>query len=169
MNDIEFPITCVNVGNPHCVIFEADFLKPHLFNSINTRISQDNFFPASLISIAEALEVDSRFPEHTNIEFVNVVNRRHIQVFVWERGSKATLACGSAAAAAVVASILEGKTDHIVDVTLPGGTLAIDWSDKNAIKMTGSANLSFHGQIDVSVEKLMINKSAGSSPRVKVS
>ena len=80
--------------------------------------------------IAEALEIDSRFPEYTNIEFVNVLDRNHIQVFVWERGSKATLACGSGAVAAAVASVLENRTDRKVSVTLPGGTLLIDWADE---------------------------------------
>ncbi len=159
----KFPITCVNVGNPHCVIFEADFLNPNLFSHL-TNIKdrpQDHFFPSALRPIAEALEIDSHFPEHTNIEFVNVLDRNHIQVFVWERGSKATLACGSAAAAAAVASILEKRTDSKVMVTLPGGTLLIDWSDENVIKMTGGADLSFYGQINISTEKLK-SKNQGS-------
>ncbi len=160
LGDKEFPITCVNVGNPHCIIFEADFLKPDLFTNLKlfsqNNVPKDNFFPPSLIPIAEALEIDSRFPERTNIEFVNVLDRSHIQVFVWERGSKATLACGSAAAAAAVASILEERTDRKVNVILPGGTLLIDWSDENVIKMTGSADLSYHGHIDIPAEKLKV-------------
>jgi diaminopimelate epimerase len=164
--DISFPITCVNVGNPHCVIFEANFLNPQLFDSLNDfRKIRDNsnFFPAQLISIAEALETDKHFPAHTNVEFVNVVDRHHIQVFVWERGSKATLACGSAAAATAIASILEDRTDNKVKVTLPGGTLMIDWSDKHNIKMTGSANFSFKGHVEVSTKNL-----TSSQTKVKV-
>jgi diaminopimelate epimerase len=172
LGDREFPVTCVNVGNPHCVIFEADFLKTSLFNSFNDiegNISKTNFFPTELVSIAEALEVDSRFPEHTNIEFVNVVDRKHIQVFVWERGSKATLACGSGAVATAVASILEGRTDKKVSVTLPGGTLFIDWSDDKILKMTGGADLSFYGQINVPVEIFTSGPQSKSHTKVKVS
>ncbi len=170
LQDIEFPITCVNVGNPHCVIFEADFLEPGLFTPLKKTAhnngTRNDFFPRQLIPIAEAIEVDSRFPEQTNIEFVNVIDRSHIQVFVWERGSKATLACGSAAAAAAIASILEKRTDKQVEVTLPGGTLLIDWSDENVIKMTGSANLSFRGQIEVPAKVLVRPSTAASKVKV---
>ena len=170
--DKTFPITCINVGNPHCVIFEADFLKPHLFSSFNSEITgrpKDNFFPSELAPIAEALEVDGRFPEGTNVEFVNVVDRNHIQVFIWERGSKATLACGSAAAATAIASILENRTDKKVSVSLPGGTLLIDWSDENVIKMTGGAALGFRGQINVPSETFTSSFSTDNQTRVKVS
>ncbi len=104
--------------------------------------------------IAEALEIDKRFPKHTNIEFVNVIDRNHIQVFVWERGSGPTLACGSGAVAAAIACVLEKRTDKKVFVTLPGGTLLIDWTDENVIKMTGSACLSFRGEINISSKLL---------------
>jgi diaminopimelate epimerase len=171
LGNVKFPITCVNVGNPHCVIFEADFLNPNLFSQLtNTKDRpKDNFFPSTLTPIAEMLEVDNRFPEQTNIEFVNVLDRNHIQVFVWERGSKATLASGSCAVAAAVASVLENRTDRKVTVTLPGGTLLIDWSDENVIKMTGEADLSFYGQINISTEKLTSQDQGNKHAKVIVS
>ncbi len=134
LGNIEFPITCVNVGNPHCIIFDADFIKPDLFkslSSIENKMPNSNFFPTELIPVAEALEVDSRFPEGTNVEFVNVINRTNIQVFVWERGSKATLACGSAAAATAVASILEiGQIENSMSPSLVAPYLLIGQTRK---------------------------------------
>ena len=92
--DQQFSITCVNVGNPHCVIFEAGFLKPELFSNKFKSMS-DGFFPEQLKSIAGGIEIDHRFPERTNVEFVRVINRQHIEVLVWERGCGPTLSCGS--------------------------------------------------------------------------
>lgn len=172
LKDIHFPITCVNVGNPHCVIFEADFLKADLFMPLNAvssySVPKDNFFPVELIPIAEALEVDEHFPEHTNVEFVNVIDRNHIQVFVWERGSKATLASGSCATAAAVASILEKRTNRKVEVTLPGGTLLIDWTDESVIKMTGGAHISYRGEINIPTKKLTVESKNNFSAKVPV-
>lgn len=153
LGDFQFPITCVNVGNPHCVIFEADFVNSGLFQELNEkREIGETFFPESLAGLAAAIEIDNRFPEKTNVEFVNVVNRNHIQVFVWERGSKATLACGSGAVAAAIAGVLEGRLDKKVKVTLPGGDLFVDYSDENMIKMTGGAAISFYGHIQINNE-----------------
>ena len=92
------------------------------------------------------------------MHFVRVLDRRHIQVFVWERGCGPTLASGSAAMAAVIAGVLEGRLDRQVDVTLPGGTLHIEWLADDNIKMTGAASLSFRGQIKIKGAQL---KAAG--------
>ncbi len=160
----QFAITCLNVGNPHCVIFEADFLKPEFFNALN-KSNKDDFFPSPLIPIAKAIELDSHFPERTNVEFVRVLDRQHIEVLVWERGCGATLACGSGAVAAAVACVLEKRTERKVSVLLPGGSLLIDWSDDNVVKMTGSANMVFRGQTNISTEQLKTDKNI-SCPKV---
>ena len=97
INGLQFPITCVNVGNPHCLIFEGSFLNPELFKAFGkdlpvTADSAENgqdFFPKELVSLASSIERDKHFPERTNVHFVRVLDRRHIQVFIWERG------CGS--------------------------------------------------------------------------
>ncbi len=170
LDNLSFPITCVNVGNPHCVIFTGHFLQSNLFKDLDGQENHlrptgqlNSFFPQELMPIAAAIEIDSSFPEKTNVEFVHVLNRAHIQVLVWERGCGPTLACGSGAAAAAVAGVLENRLDRLVKVSLPGGTLLIDWSNDNELKMTGSASLSYHGQIELNVEQLRAN--AQNSPR----
>jgi len=162
INGMQFPITCVNVGNPHCVIFEGSFLKPDLFRAFEKELpvttgnveTGQKFFPQEIASLARSIELDARFPECTNVEFVKVLDRGHIQLFVWERGSGPTLACGSAAMAAVIAGVLEERLDRKVAVTLPGGTLLIEWLPDDNIKMTGAANLSFRGQIKIQSAQL---------------
>ncbi len=166
ISGLQFPITCVNVGNPHCVIFEGSFLKAELFGAFSKElpitaesidIGQD-FFPRELVSLARNIETDKRFPECTNVEFVQVLDRNHIQLFVWERGSGATLACGSAAVAAFTAGVLEDRLDRQASVTLPGGRLYMEWLANDNIKMTGGANLSFRGQIQVKGSQLKTAK-----------
>jgi len=162
IDGLQFPITCVNVGNPHCLIFEGSFLKPELFEAFGKELpvgpgSADlgqDFFPRDLVSIAKSIETDGRFPERTNVHFVRVVDRRHIQVFVWERGCGPTLASGSASIAAFLAGVLEGRLDRQADVTLPGGTLHIEWLANDNIKMTGEASFSFRGQVNLKGKQL---------------
>jgi len=166
IDGLQFPITCVNVGNPHCLIFEGSFLKPELFRAFDKELpvtaqsleAGQDFFPQELRSLARNIETDKRFPERTNVHFVRVLDRCHIQVFVWERGCGPTLASGSAAMAAVIAGVLEGRLDRQVNVTLPGGTLHIEWLADDHIKMTGAATFSFRGQIKIKGAQL---KAAG--------
>lgn len=171
LDNTNFPITCVNVANPHCVIFAGPFLKPALFGQLEhkqagwqTASPSENFFPQELVPIARAIEIDSRFPEKTNVEFVHVMDRQHIQVLVWERGCGPTLACGSGAAAAAVAGVLENRLDKQVSVSLPGGTMQVDWTNENELKITGSASLSYHGQITLNPEQLVASMQDKSQP-----
>jgi diaminopimelate epimerase len=124
----EFNITAVSMGNPHCVIFKDE----------DTEI-----FARKFGSIIEILDI---FPEKTNVEMVKVLSRDRIRVDVWERGCGITLACGTGACASVVASVLNEYTENKVTVELPGGELSIEW-DKvtNRVFMTGKAEFVFEG------------------------
>lgn len=120
-----FNITTVNMGNPHCVIFD----------------------PVNVKEVGPVLEVHELFPEKTNVEVVNVISRSKIRVDVWERGCGITLACGTGACASVAAAIVNNLTDNSVEVELPGGNLHIEWQrDVNKIYMTGEAKFVFEGK-----------------------
>ena len=126
--DVTF--TGISMGNPHAVIFVDD--------------------PAALdlVSIGPSFENHPRFPNRTNTEFVRVLDRTHVKMRVWERGSGETLACGTGACAVAVACILHGYTEDTVTVHLLGGDLTIRWDrEKNLVYMTGPATEVFTGEI----------------------
>ena len=126
-----FEITCVSMGNPHCVIFVDDV---------------ENF---PLAHYGPVLEKHKLFPNRINVEFVQVLNDREIKMRVWERGSGETLACGTGACASAVASALNDKTHRRVTVHLTGGDLDILWGEDNLVYMTGSAEEVFEGVINL--------------------
>lgn len=125
-------ITCVSMGNPHCVVFVDDV---------------DNM---DIQAIGPAFEHNKIFPEGVNTEFVQVVDATHLKMRVWERGSGETMACGTGTCASVVAATLCGlcakNTD--VDVQLLGGTLTIRYTDET-VYMTGMAVKVFDGVIEI--------------------
>ncbi|MFA4971690.1 MAG: diaminopimelate epimerase [bacterium] len=126
----EFRITCLSMGNPHCVTFH------------------DNLDNVPVEKYGPLLENYSIFPKRVNVSFVNVVSKQELQLRVWERGTGATLACGTAACASAVASVLNGFTDRKVTVVQQGGKLDIEWSTSdNHVYMTGPAETVFTGQI----------------------
>ena len=121
-------ITCVSMGNPHCVVFVRD---PEVLD---------------LPSIGPMFEHHPLFPRRTNVEFVRVISRSVLQMRVWERGSGETLACGTGACAARVASVLCGKSDRRVQAKLAGGNLDLYWNaDDNHVYQTGPAAFVFDG------------------------
>jgi diaminopimelate epimerase len=122
-----YEVTCLSVGNPHCVLFVDDL----------------EAFPVQEIGLK--IETHRMFPKRTNVEFVQVINRGEIRVRVWERGAGETLACGTGACASAVASHTLGKTDKEVTVHLLGGDLKILY-DRN-IFMTGPAVKVFVGEL----------------------
>ncbi len=127
-----YNITCVSMGNPHCVTFVED---------------TDNF---PLEEIGPKFEGSILFPRRVNAEFVQVVSRDYLKMRVWERGSGETLACGTGTCATVVASILNGLTEDEATVKLLGGELIIKWDrDSNLVYMTGPAKVVFDGVIEV--------------------
>ncbi len=127
-----YNITCVSMGNPHCVTFVE-----------NT----DNF---PLEEIGPKFESSILFPRRVNAEFVQVISRDYLKMRVWERGSGETLACGTGTCATVVASILNGLTEDEVTVKLLGGELIIKWDKaSNLVYMTGPAKVVFDGVIEI--------------------
>lgn len=126
-----YDITCVSMGNPHCITFIDEDVKS---------------FP--LESIGPLFEKHELFPEGVNTEFVNILDREHLRMRVWERGSGETLACGTGACAVAVASYLNGFTGRKVDIELMGGHLEIVYdAATNHVFMTGPATEVFSGEI----------------------
>ena len=116
------------MGNPHCIVFVDTFGIP-------------------VEKIGYEIEHHKAFPKKTNAEFIQVINKREIAMQVWERGAGVTLACGTGASAAVVASVLNGKTDRKVTVHLLCGDLNIEWNEKdNNVYMTGPAEEVYEGE-----------------------
>lgn len=120
-------VSAVSMGNPHCIAF-VDALDDELVLGLGPRIERH---PA--------------FPQRTNVEFAVVRDRETVDVRVWERGSGETLACGTGACATVVAGVLSGRLERSARVRLPGGELAIDWSDDDHVLLTGPAVEVFRG------------------------
>ncbi len=130
--DKTYEMTCVSMGNPHAVIFVDDTAS----------------FPVN--EIGPYFEKHEKFPNRTNTEFVQVVDKNHIKMRVYERGTGETLACGTGCCASAVACVLNGLTDTEVDVEVLGGVVHIEWDrEENLIYMTGPATTVFDGEIDV--------------------
>jgi len=125
-------VTCLSMGNPHCVTFVADV----------------GSFPVGIVG--PAVERHEAFPNRTNAEFVQVISAEEIRMRVWERGAGETLACGTGACAAAVASALNGRTGRRVLAHLPGGSLTIEWAEDGRVYMTGPAEEIFEGELDIS-------------------
>lgn len=126
-----FEITPISIGNPHAVIFV------------------DNVDKYNVKKYGELIENNQNFPQKTNVEFVQIIDKRFIKMRVWERGTGETLACGTGACAALVASASKGFTKRYITVGLLGGNLKINWNENdNQIYMTGFATKVFDGQIE---------------------
>lgn len=129
VGDRRLLVTCVSMGNPHCVTF-VDGLSDNL-----------------VLGIGPQVEHAPEFPNRTNVEFVQVLSRDRVRQRTWERGSGETLACGSGACAVCVAGVLTERTERQVSVELLGGELEIEWSQKdNHVYMTGPAVEVFSGE-----------------------
>lgn len=130
VGDRTYPVTCVSMGNPHCLVFVDDLAE------------------INLNDIGPKFETHPVFPQKTNTEFIQVINRNYLKMKVWERGAGITLACGTGACATVVAGVLNDRCDRNSTVELPGGCLHIDWSEKdNHVYMTGPATKVFSGEL----------------------
>lgn len=132
VNGKQLEFTGISVGNPHAVYYYDEI---------------DNL---DLDQIGPAFENHERFPDRVNTEFIRVIDRSHLQMRVWERGSGETWACGTGATASAVASMMLGLVDDTVEVQLRGGCLQISWDRKSGHAfMTGPAVEVFHGEIDL--------------------
>ena len=132
VDEIETTFGAVSMGNPHAVI---------QVNDVKT---------APVADLGRALESHPAFPERANIGFMQVIDRNHIKLRVYERGTSETLACGSGACAAAVIGIGQNLLDPEVCVELPGGELKISWSGSGEpVFMTGPALSVFDGTINL--------------------
>lgn len=131
VEDGNYKVTCVSVGNPHCVVFV------------------DNVDAVPIESLGPKFESHVCFPNRINTEFVQIVDRGNVRMRVWERGAGETLACGTGACATAIATILNGFSDDRVTVHLRGGDLDIFWdrNGDNHVYMTGDAVTVFAGEI----------------------
>lgn len=125
-------ITCVSMGNPHCVVFV------------------DSVDRLDLEKIGPVFENAEIFPDRINTEFIEVLGRNKLKMRVWERGSGETLACGTGACASAVAAVLNGYADMGKDITvsLIGGDLTINYTNKS-VMMTGEAAVVFSGEVEI--------------------
>ena len=127
---MQWSVTAVSVGNPHAVVFV------------------DNVDWLDLPTIGPLFETCPLFPERINTEFVQVIARTTLKMRVWERGSGATLACGTGSPAALAAAVVNGKCEPYAKLMLRGGELNIEWNrDENLIYMTGPAVTVFDGEL----------------------
>lgn len=128
VEDTEFIVTAVGMGNPHCVTFVEDIAQ----------------FP--ITHWGPIMERSPYFPRKTNVEYVQVLNEKEVIMRVWERGAAVTMACGTGSCATAVACVLNGKTQREVLVHLDGGDLQIRWeASNNHLYMTGPAESVFTG------------------------
>jgi diaminopimelate epimerase len=131
VGDKTWMVTCVSMGNPHCVVF------------------CDQVSTLELEKLGPGFEHHPVFPERVNTEFVKVLDRNHLEMRVWERGSGETMACGTGACASAVAAIENGFADRGAEilVELLGGTLSIRYTQEGTVEMTGPAEFVFKGAL----------------------
>jgi diaminopimelate epimerase len=125
--DREFEVTCVSMGNPHCITFV------------------DQITDDWVLRIGPQIERHPAFPRRVNAEFIQVLSPREFRMRVWERGSGETLACGTGACAAAVAAVLNNLTERRVVAHLLGGDLELEWVESGEVYMTGPATEVFSG------------------------
>lgn len=127
----DYEITCVSMGNPHCVVFYNDIYK------------------LNLEKIGPLFENHEMFPERINAEFVEIVDNNNLKMRVWERGSGETLACGTGACAVAVASVLNGfcRQNEEIKIHTKGGSLTVKWHKNDNVYLSGNAVKVFDGKI----------------------
>ncbi len=121
-------VTCVSMGNPHCVTFVEEL--------------NDDW----VLGVGPKVESNPHFPRRANAEFVQLLSRTEVRMRVWERGSGETLACGSGACAVCVAGAISGRTERKILAHLPGGDLELHWADDGHVHMAGPAVEVFSGE-----------------------
>jgi len=130
IDEVEYEINCVSMGNPHAVVFT------------------EGIDALALPVIGPKFETNVLFPKKTNTEFVEVLDQEHVRMRVWERGAGETLACGTGACAVLVAGVLSGRLKRNAVIDLRGGRLQIEWdAQSNHVFMTGPAVTVFEGEV----------------------
>jgi diaminopimelate epimerase len=127
----EYRVTCVSMGNPHCVVF------------------LDDVAALPLAELGPRFEHHPLFPRRINTEFIRVASPERLEMRVWERGAGETMSCGTGACAAAVAAARTGRAGRQVAVSLPGGELEIEWRADDHVVMTGDAVEVFEGRVEV--------------------
>lgn len=124
-----FAVTCVSMGNPHCVIFVP-------------RMEQ-----ADIETVGPVIEADPHFPKKTNVEFVQKIDDHTLRMRVWERGVAVTLACGTGSCATLVAAVLNGLIEKEADIVVDGGRLHVSWggTETDSVFLSGPAVKVFEG------------------------
>ena len=131
VNGQTWRVTCVNIGNPHAVIFVDDATR------------------APLTEVGPLIERHPNFPQRTNVEFVNVVDRSTIVMRIWERGSGVTMASGSGSCGSALASMITDRVDRRVTVRLVHGNLTIEWADDGCVYQEGPATEVYTGRWEI--------------------
>jgi diaminopimelate epimerase len=131
VNGEQFEVTALQMGNPNCCIFVHDF------DRLDWR------------RIGRTLETHEQFPDRTNVTFIQVLDRQHIELRIWERGVGETTASGTCSCAAAVASMINGKTDRRLKALMPGGQVDIEWRDDGEVVLTGIAEFVYRGECPV--------------------
>jgi len=129
VGSLDLRVTCVSIGNPHCVRFVP------------------NLHPEVLRNIGPQLETHPMFPQRTNVQLAHVRSRSSIAALIWERGAGETLASGSSSCAVAVAAHRLGLVDRKVDVLMPGGSLHIEIGSDWSLRMTGPATPVYRGAL----------------------
>jgi diaminopimelate epimerase len=129
ISGMKLALTFVNMGNPHSVNFIPSDVSEYPLNTVGPSVEHHPIFP-----------------ERTNFEIVNVINKHTIKARVWERGVGETLACGSGACAIAVAARIKNLIDNQVDIIMPGGKLTIEWAMKGDVFLRGAAETVFTGE-----------------------
>ena len=131
VQDKDFIFSCVSMGNPHAITIV------------------ENVSEFDVDKYGKVVEINETFPKKTNVEFIEIIDKQHVKMRVWERGAGETLACGTGACATTVACFLNGLTERKIKVELLGGILDIYWNDKdNHVYMTGPAVTVFEGTLE---------------------
>ena len=124
----QMKLSFISMGNPHAISFIDEDIDKYPLTEIGPLVENHDIFPNKI-----------------NFEIVNIIDRSHLKVRVWERGSGITLACGTGACAVAVAAKLKGIIDDSCTISLPGGDLEISWIDNNEVLMTGPIEKVFSG------------------------
>ena len=127
LDDRTVNVTCANIGNPHAVVFVSDATA------------------VPLTEVGPKIENHPKFPQRTNVEFVNVVDRSNIVMRIWERGSGVTMASGSGSCGSALACMITGRTERRVNVHLVYGVLAIEWAEDGFVYQEGPATEAYSG------------------------
>ena len=128
VGDETLRVTALQMGNPNCCVFVDDFYK------------------IDWLRLGPLIENHPQFPERTNVIFVRVRDRANIEERLWERGVGETESSGTCSCAAVIAAVINERTDRLVSVHAPGGVIPIEWRDDGEVVLTGRADLVYSGE-----------------------